>query len=288
MASLGSKRFGDASKAWIGTRLVDGMISDLRKERDAFIKALSSAASVDLAPFAYDIVHDVERFCRRPNQRQKPAAREEIRRWERFAKQMSSSAQQLRDQLQQLHKVREQLEAWAKRGEADLASAQSDADVERLRIVIDLDRIVMDAVLRDAPQSFCGLSAREHKEWLTRVLVNLCDWLQVQVEVWDLHYPMRGRPPNLAADGLLHGLCEIYETAGGTPTASWSDTKASPQSPFAQFLTLIYLALPDDLRREAASSPSAFVKRADRVLIDRRNDFGPSFSTRLEPIISEP
>jgi hypothetical protein len=49
-------------------------------------------------------------------------------------------------------------------------------------------------------------------------------------------------------------------------------------------LTLVYLALPDDIRTIASGTPRAFVKKAERVLSDREKGIKPSGWALMTPV----
>jgi hypothetical protein len=91
-----------------------------------------------------------------------------------------------------------------------------------------------------------------------------------------------GSPANEAVRTLLRDLFRIYGAMGGRLEVTWDANKERPTTPLAKFLTVIYLALPDGLRRTAASSASAFVVKAGRAQSKRWK--GVRGATMLVPV----
>ncbi|HWE20370.1 MAG TPA: hypothetical protein VG758_24865, partial [Hyphomicrobiaceae bacterium] len=174
-------------------------------ERDTFMRELSAAGAVETSPSVfYDIAHDVEVWRLQPEWFQ---AREALRDCKAWVEEQRAGFQRLHEALQAV----ERPNAWV----------SSEADLERFRVMSDL-------------QGYIGNAAMEHA---LGTLAALDQRLEGYLQGWDSRYPVEpGRPPNKATQDLLHRLSETYERAGGRLTTTWTAGKNCPQSPFAKFL----------------------------------------------------
>jgi hypothetical protein len=84
------------------------------------------------------------------------------------------------------------------------------------------------------------------------------------------------RPKKVETAELLERILDVYEeTAGVTESASWNAHVSRPSKGVATFLTVIYDAMPQEVRKHVAASAGAFVKAAYRELERRRAKSAP-------------
>ena len=148
---------------------------DPRQERDNFIRELSVAGGVEISGSVFlDIAHDVEVFRLEPERFQ---ARETIRECKVWIEEQRTSVQRLHEALRSVASPN----PWA----------SSEADIERFRIMSDLQSHIGEAAMERARGA---LAALDH-----------C--LEGYLQGWDSRYPVEpGRPPNKATHDLLHRL----------------------------------------------------------------------------------
>jgi hypothetical protein len=278
---LASPNFGEAFEEWKAAGIEDKPAGDLRQERYAFIEALSEAGERPISPSAfYDIVHDVQVFCQAPELLQENA---EIRRGKKLAQAMQDRTRPLAEALAVEKPTLGIYDQTGQQRQANLIGLQAlvGRSITRAAIRAGLHTRLGRTELRRALGEM--LSREEPSEMVRWFLADLDRLLVRHIKGLEERFSLGGgSPPNLARQALLGGLSEIYEAAGGSLSATWPDDGAHPGSPFARFLTLIYVALPDDIRAFAGktrkgneASPSAFIKAAERVLADGKRLRGP-------------
>jgi hypothetical protein len=269
--SLGTDQFGEAYKAWSEAEIDKGEPpSDLRQEREAFMRALCAAGGRDISPASfYWISRETELFRLEPERFPQRGA---IKEGSDLTKALKSRAQGLMEELQAV-------------GPSEVMARGYEA-VQRMAMMGDLQRRLSETILGRALRGV--LPSGEPSELMFHAFADVERCLNECLDDWGKRYgDMQGRPPNMAADDLVHHLAGIYRAMGGQVTATWEGTKEEgyPRSLFARFLTLIYAALPSTVRYIASESPYAFIDgRAKRVLLDRKKGIGPSSTVFVTPV----
>jgi hypothetical protein len=245
----------DAFGHWLLADATVEVSAELRLLRDAFVREIEVVGEVHFTPQQVGaIVSHVGHFVRRAKWRGHPTDYKAARK--RSGVKIKAQAEGVRDRLQKLGAALQSLPA----PEEDPVSSDTLTSLQWL-----FDESLLGQAIQGLP-----LDHDDQPSEKLRVVVNDLDqllqkWVPPRTPLWR---------------SLLEPLLRVYETARGRPVEAASWYAGKPSGPFSCFLVMIYEALPMDARRFASASPEAFVKKASRLLSERRG--GPVSDAQVD------